>query len=202
MAVRQTIAIDIDDTIADSTEALRIDINKRAGVNIPAEAYRVPGQYWGYYERVWQTHGVADRVNFQEHLEDMAIDQSLVPLLPGAAFAITQLAKRYDILLITSRDKRWEQATRAWFRTHFGDFDVKLYFTNSHRDASELSKGQLCKQLGATLLIDDSVDHCNGALAEGVSAILFGTYGWHAADETEAIKCRDWPAVLEYVDGR
>lgn len=196
------LAIDIDDTIAASTDALRVDINRRFSISIPAESYRVAGEYWGYYERVWEAHGVADEIRYADHLSDMAIDQSQVPLLTGADMAIHELSNYFRIVLITSRDVSLELATRAWFKNHFADINIDLYFTNNHRDTSALTKGQLCAKLGAKLLIDDNVEHCNSALAQGVDAVLFGDYGWHIDKVTKATICKDWPAVLEYLHDR
>jgi hypothetical protein len=63
-----------------------------------------------------------------------------------------------------------------------------------------MTKGQICKKLGASYLIDDNVGHCEKAIEEGVSAVLFGEYGWHGDAPDKLVRCKDWPAVLEYFD--
>lgn len=195
--MKQIIAIDIDDTIAESTETLRKQVNQRLGVDLTSEDYAVEGEYWGYYERVWAMHDLQD-VRYKDMISEMAVDQSYVPLLPSAQYAIDTLSDTYDIVLITSRDAQWESATRRWLKQHFPGKEIDLYFTDSHRDASKMSKGQLCQQLGAYLLIDDNVEHCESALACGVDAILFGHYGWNRAN-SELRRCQGWPDVLEFV---
>lgn len=201
--MRRTIAVDIDDVIADSTEALRISVNRRYRVSLTPEDYvlRDGGDYWGYYERVWAAHGVHN-ADYDELHEDMAIDQSHVPLLPGASFAIGELSKKFDIVLITARDKAWEQATLKWVTAHFGAVFRSVYFAGRSKHGAKIqTKGELCNDLGVTLLIDDNPAHCRSALDVGVDAILFGDFGWQKGKTGGLTVCDDWPAVLEYFDG-
>lgn len=194
---RHLIAIDIDDTIADSTESLRLLVNKRLNVDLGPEAYQIKEDYWGYYERVWEANDIGGKVSLADFAEEMVEDQSHVPLLPSAQFAITQLAKEYDIVLITSRDQSWEDATRRWLDANLGDNVADVYFVTSHTDSQALTKGQLCRHLGAVMLIDDNIEHCQSALDEGVEAILFGAYGWHHTAPDHMTRCQDWSAVLD-----
>ena len=194
------IAIDIDDTLADSTESLRIMANQRTGLNVPREAYQVKGEYWGYYERVWAEHGVDKSYSFSDHKAEMELDQSSLLVIDGAVDALGTLATRYRIVLITARDRSWEAETRRWFRDRFDGIDFELYFTDHHHDDKGLTKGELCRQLGAELLIDDNDAHCRSAIDQGIGAIRYGTYGWHGDDVEEFACCRTWRDVLEYLN--
>jgi 5'(3')-deoxyribonucleotidase len=196
------IAIDIDDTIADSTESVRLLANMRTGANITPAAYRVAGDFWGYYERVWATHGITGKIIYNDLAAEMIVDQSHIPLLPGALMAIKQLAQRYAIVLITARDQNCEAATRRWLAQQFPGLDVEVYFAASHHNIRAKTKGQICKDLGAEVLIDDNVEHCESALEESIDAILFGEYGWHSHAGEHLARCKDWQAVLEYFDAR
>lgn len=195
------IAIDIDDVVAQGTEYLIESVNTRHNLALTREEYHaVGGEFWGYYERVWQAHGVGDLVHYADVAEEMAADQSQVPLLPGAQFAVHELAKRFHVIFITARPPAWEQATRRWFKQHLDDEDVELYFAGNHYDSAAQSKGQLAVRLGAELLIDDNISNCQSALDEGVDTILFGEYGWHTSVPDGMMRCKDWPAVLEYMN--
>ena len=197
---KKKIAIDIDDTIAASTESLRLRVNEKAGVSIPASGYQIPAHYWGYYERVWQIHDVD--VELADFEKEMIDDQSHIPLLPGALFALKELTSKFNIIFITSRHHSWEAATRRWLKNVFSDIpSIDIYFTDSHHNAHGKSKGHLCKELKAKILIDDNAEHCRSAIDEDVRAILFGEYGWHLDVDKRIIRCKDWQAVLEYLDG-
>lgn len=189
------IAIDIDDVIADGTGSLIGVVNAHTGAELTRKHYLVPGDYWGYYERVWEEHGL--EVDFAALNTDMVIDQSHVPLLPGAAFALAELSKQYDLVVITARNPSWEQATLKWLGQNCPDIFRKVLFVGGHSEATK-TKGQLCAEVGASWLIDDNVEHCSSATEKGVKAVLFGEYGWHHKAPKDLPKCRDWQAVLEY----
>lgn len=195
-----SIAVDIDDVLADSTEAIRLYANHRAGAALTKEDYRRPGEYWGYYERVWAEHGVENKVSFADFEQEMAADQSHIPLLPSADFVIRQLSENFHLVLITARNKEWEMATRDWFKKFLDKHDIELHFTG-HRTAKDYTpKGVLCRNLGVDLLIDDNLVHCQSAIDQGVDAILFGEYGWHEDIPVHITRCKDWSAILDYVD--
>ncbi len=188
------IALDIDDVTADSTESLRLLVNQRLGVNLTRDDYLVSSGHADYYEYVWEKNGLKD-VNYAAFEAEMEIDQSHVPLMRGVKEAIVELSELYDVVFITARDVAWEKATREWFNRHF-EKDVELYFSEGYQNKG-MTKGQICKQVGAQWLIDDVPNHCRGALREGIGAILFGTYGWHDDVPEGVVRCKDWSEVLK-----
>ncbi len=198
--VKKKIAVDIDDVIADSTESLRVVTNERTGSNLLTEHFRIPGDYWGYYERVWQIHGLDKQISFKKLDNEMIDDQSHVPLLPGASFALMELSKKFEVYLLTSRDSAWETATRKWLDDNgFENFN-QLHFTNNFKGLK--TKGEICSQLGISWLVDDNPEHCQSAVKNGVQALLFGEYGWHHKSTDGLKRCKSWPEVLEYFDGK
>lgn len=199
MSLRKIIAIDIDDVIADSTESLRNLVNERTGKDLTKEHYRIAGDYWGYYERVWQEHALD--VDFASLNKEMVYDQSHVPILAGAALVLSELSKTYELVIVTSRDPSWEKATKAWLEENCPGMFKEIRFTRRKTSESK-SKGELCLELGASWLVDDNPEHCESAREQGVGAVLFGEYGWHHSAAPDVPICRDWPAVLEYFDGQ
>jgi len=63
-----------------------------------------------------------------------------------------------------------------------------------------MTKGQLGKQLGGGLLIDDNIQHCESAVELGIDTVLFGDYGWNRTN-TSLKRCYNWQEVIEYLDG-
>jgi 5'(3')-deoxyribonucleotidase len=194
------IAVDIDDVLAQGTESLRLEVKKRLGINLLPEAYAVPGDYWHYYERVWEANGVADRVNFTELSLQMVADQSHILPFTNAFEVLTKLSRKYDLIVITARDLSWEPATRAWIAVHFPNIFSDIYFAG--RKDSKKTKGEICAELGASWLIDDNIDHAHTALEQGITVVLFGDYGWHKQRDIheDVVRCKDWRAVQRYFD--
>lgn len=201
MPDKRIIAIDIDDVLADTTDVLRQFVNDQTGSQLTPEDYLVPGDYHRYYDRIWESHGIAKKINYEAFAQAMIRDQSAVPLLPGARAAIHHLSKKFHIVFITYRKSSWEMATKKWFKDYFAKDDVELHFTGHRDDEGYKTKGQLCRALGAEILIDDNPEHCLSALEEGIDALLFGSYGWSVNVPKGLIRCKDWGSVLEYLNG-
>lgn len=197
------IAVDIDDVIADTTEALRLVANKIPGVDLTRDHYLEEGEYWGYYESVWARNKVGHLVSFDKLHDDMAANQSHVKLIDGARLALELLSEKYKIILITSREVEWVDATKAWVKQHVGDITKKVVFVH-HITGDRRAKGDACREIGAKWLIDDNYEHCQSAQAAGVSPILFGNYGWNSTLEVDAStpRAKNWGEVLEYFDGK
>ena len=198
---RPIIAIDIDEVLADTTEAVRLITNKRLGVELPQSAYAIHADYWGYYESVWEKHELKD-ISFKDIHEELTNNHLTVKLLPGAQFALGRLQRKYDIVFVTARSDDRRKDTLEWFRAWLPEVNADIHFSNHLDKARRVSKGELCRQLGAELLIDDNFEHCRSAVDCGLSAILFGEYGWqYSAVEHEGVaRCRDWQSVLERLD--
>lgn len=125
--------------------------------------------------------------------------------LPGAVKAIKRLSKRYDLVIISNQQQFQGEYTKVVLREQFDEIFREVYFTASpipgHRP--EL-KSELCKRVGARYLIDDALKNALHCAAEGIEVILFGDYYWNRHESLPGgiARCRDWPAVLEYFDGR
>ena len=101
-------------------------------------------------------------------------------------------------MLVTARRKKREALTKQWIENTFEGMKIDVHFSEAHRDESKMTKGQICKTIGASYLIDDNVGHCESALSEGVTPLLFGEYGWHGTVPDTITRCKDWPTVLDY----
>ncbi len=198
---KPVIAIDIDEVIADTTEAVRLITNKRTGIDLPPEAYAIHADYWGYYESVWKHHDVYD-ITFKEIHEELTTDHLAVKILPAAEFALGRLMKKYDVVFVTARNDDRRADTHEWFNAWLPELKPNVYFSNYLDEARRVSKGELCKELGAELLIDDNFDHCLSAVESGLKAILFGNYGWQYKAEAHdsIVVCKNWQAVLEHLN--
>lgn len=198
-----TIAIDIDDVLADSTDLLRRFVNERHAVSLQEHHYRVKGPYWGYYEMVWRNHDINGDGIMDEFHKVYAFDQSGVAPINGAAEALARLKGRFRLIAISARAAEQQLATERWLSDKFENVFEAVSCLDVHRNPG-LSKGEACRIAGAEYLIDDNIDHCKSALDRQIQGILFGDYGWHddSLMPDGVVRCRDWYAVLEYFDGQ
>jgi len=193
----KTIAIDIDNVLAASAEGLVAISNQLFGSHMTINDF---GEDWS---KMWGVdHKEAERRG--EVLRENKYQKDYLPV-DGAARAINELGKRYKLVLVTSRPKKVEELTRNWLKQYFSyPFDT-IVFANfwddpkNSKDGHLQHKGDLFTQVGADIVIDDQLKHCEAAAKAGVQAILFGDYAWNQTNELPdgIIRYKDWPEVLE-----
>ncbi len=115
--------------------------------------------------------------------------------------AITEMSKDFDFVAITARHPSFKISTIAYAEHHFGDIIADLHFLG-HKETVDIviPKAEVCRRLGASTLIDDSLGHVEKCDDVGVQGILFGEYPWnrHEYIPDSVIVCPSWQEVLEY----
>ncbi|CAN5403684.1 hypothetical protein BH10PAT3_BH10PAT3_7770 [soil metagenome] len=123
----------------------------------------------------------------------------------GSVESIKKLRERYRLVLITARQSSYRGSTEAFIGKHFeGLFDDLRYTHNLEAPEIYIPKSGICKELGASALIDDSLSNVKDCAAQGIRSVLFGSYTWNQTTELPegVTRCADWPAVLEHFSGR
>lgn len=194
----KTIAIDIDDVVSATSDALRIWVNDKTGANLqPGDYYRKGYQYWSYFDDVLSEHGLAENITLRDFFKTYDDDQFHAATIQGATECIAKLTESYDVVFITARPPAQKEATRRWLDEHI-DPEIPLYLSsNPLFDHVAQSKGEICAELGVDLLIDDHIDNCDSAMQHGVRAILFGDYGWNHAAPSDIQRCLSWSEIDE-----
>lgn len=193
------IALDIDEVLANIIDMVRLWANELTGKSLTPSDYYTNDEFWNYYNTIWQRHGISDAVNFEMVLKSMAEDQSNIAVIDDARRVVRALKQKYDIVFITSRPTYQEVASRRWLDEHI-DASIPLYMSY-HPGVNDTarSKGEICADLGATLLIDDNIANCQSAIDYGVDALLFGSYGWNEHAPKHMKRCATWNEVEEYL---
>lgn len=75
------IAIDVDDVLSDSLDALRIEVNKRVGADLQRRDYHIAADYEGYFLKVWEKYGLEGRITMEDLNADKTHSRSaMVPV--------------------------------------------------------------------------------------------------------------------------
>jgi 5'(3')-deoxyribonucleotidase len=189
---RPLIAVDIDDVLVDHYEALLAFHNARYGTTHTLQDYVT--DHWSV---VWGTdHAETER----RAKEFAALGVAGRAVKAGALRGVQELRKHYDLGVVTVRRKINVEPTMEWLDIVFPDTFREVRFVPIWEESDAPSKAQICQQLGASYLIDDSLKHCELAAAAGVHAVLFGNFPWNQGAVLPAgvTRCKDWAAVLEY----
>ncbi len=197
---RPIIAVDIDDVLVPTNEVMRIFVNENFGTNHTKEDHTRPAPYKGFFEQVWNVSNEEAERRYSSfiHSEDYA---TMHPF-EEAVEAIAYLEKHYDLVVISAREADQMEVTHQWLLKHFPNVFSDVRFISGWYHGRKISKGQVCKEIGASYLIDDHIDHCLDAEKAGVKALLFSEYGWskNNPDADKLTRAKDWEAVKKFFD--
>jgi 5'(3')-deoxyribonucleotidase len=194
---RQSIAIDIDDVVVAHVDAFIEFSNKNYGTNYTIEDYV---DTWAI---LW---GIDDDTEIKRRQKKFHTPKSVMnyKFIEGAKDTIQRLAKEYDLYIVTARPEHIVDITNEWVEEHFCDVFKAVHFVPIWALNNKVTKGDICKQIGANYLIDDAIKHCNIAAESGVRSILFGDYAWNRDEllTDGVIRCKDWKEVAKLLLGK
>lgn len=194
--IKPIIAVDIDDVIATNAKCFVEYSNERFGTTLTIDDYH---EHWS---TVWnvdheETVRRAEEYHISGHIATYGI-------IEGAREALTELKKRFRLLVITSRRTSINQLTRDWIDTYypdtFEDFIFAGFFDTIHDGSIHMTKADIAREIGAHYIIDDQLKHVHAAANIGIPGLLFGDYFWNRTEvlPDNVVRVRNWTEVLEY----
>ena len=199
-ASQPTIAVDIDEVLCPFVPVLAAWHNSKYGTSLTAADFHS----YTFYE-VWGGDAASSADKIAAFFASPAFG-SLTPL-PGAVEAISSLAPRARLVVVTARSTAVEPITRAFLEAHFPGFFSDVFFGSHWAPSGHAGRVErkidLCRRAGAALLIDDNRGYANECSEAGVPALLFGDYAWNkGATGLHVTRVADWSAALAEVHAR
>ena len=192
----EVVAVDIDEVMFPFVDEFAKHHNELYGTQIGKadfKSYRFEEALKGTFEEAM------DRVYAFCDLDHREIP----PLVDSAG--LKKLAENYNLIAVTARNPRFGQQTKQWLGHHFPDIFGDIVMIG-YAPAMEqpVTKAEVCEQLGAIALIDDSVSHVTECAEIGIKGILFGEYPWNTAENLppNVFRCTTWNQVEECLDAR
>lgn len=169
---KPVIAVDVDDVLAIHAEEVIAFSNKVYGTNLTIEDY--DDKHWTVMwqiEREESEHRA--RAFHDAHMPTLSV-------IAGADVTLKKLAEVYELIVVTARPVYLEQVTRRWLEQYYGELFSDYRFVNAWglHNQKAVSKAEVCKQLNAQYLIDDSQMHARIAADAGIQVLLYGDYPW------------------------
>ena len=126
--------------------------------------------------------------------------------IEGAVDAITKLSQEFDLSVITSRTDAMRDSTLDWIELHFSGTFIEVHLTNNYvldDRPSKRRKVEVCKEIEAIALVDDSFINVSEAAAEGIAGILFGDFAWNRNVQLPngVTRVHDWNEVTDQLLG-
>ena len=125
--------------------------------------------------------------------------------VPGVAAAIQALAARHRIYVVTARNAQQIASCQQWLERHGLAAYITGYLSSAARnpDGSRVSKGQLCRDHGIGVLIDDDERHLRDVDLPGLQRILLKDgcdEPWTPA--AGIALATSWPQVQQLLSGK
>lgn len=183
---RLVIAVDCDDVLVPATPYVVNAYNQLHGTRVQIErAHESGNTEWG-----------DDRTAVHDQISAVQRSDGFAEVMPfsDAIDVIARLAKVHELHLITARDPSLTVATKAMLDRYFPSC-----FVGMEHVGIDGTKGDICKNIGADVLVDDNLKHIQSARDAGVKNLVwFGDYPWQ--DRTIAapegtIRCANWHDV-------
>ncbi|KAF0973890.1 hypothetical protein FDP41_007277 [Naegleria fowleri] len=129
------------------------------------------------------------------------------PILDETAFDVLQsLSTKYKLVIVTSRQHKLKEQTQMFLQKYFPNTFAEILMGNHYGETgqTQMTKPEMCRQLNAVLLIDDSLKYCQQCVDEKIPAILFGNYAWNVnsqpLDSHWIIRVDGWSQVEQAVE--
>lgn len=150
-----------------------------------------------------ETLGITFDETVRRVYEFNAMDCLHIDPIDDSVGAISRLAKKYDLQIITARHPQHSSTTTAWIKQHYGDVFGRIDFIG-HPGAVEnpRTKAEVCAEIGAVALIDDSLGHTVKCAEQGIEGVLFGDYPWNQAKclPKGVVRKVNWEEVTTYFE--
>jgi 5'(3')-deoxyribonucleotidase len=198
---REIIGIDIDDVLSSQVDILIEFSNNNYGTTLKHEDFKRPGEYWSYFENLWDVDKEEARRRYDEFLNNKYPLKQKV--LKSTVEVINKLKKYYELHIVTSRGADYLDDTIEWLERHVPNVFKGVHFVDLwSNDNQKVTKAKICKDIGAGYLIDDNLEHCNLAAEVGVHALLFGEFGWNLDKKPHplVVAVSNWQEVLDYFE--
>lgn len=172
-----TIAVDLDEVLGSFVEQLCAFHNERYGSCLSVSDFR-SYQFWQVWggtreEAQRKVYAFFDSHHFRQ-----------IPPIPNAKSALERLKQLgHRLFVVTSRQLVIEEETKRWLDAHYpGLFDGVRFGNHYANQGNPISKPELCRQIGASVIIDDCLEYAQQCAEAEMTVFLFdwdGRYPWN-----------------------
>eukprot|EP00397_Hematodinium_sp_SG-2012_P050961 GEMP01059465.1.p1 GENE.GEMP01059465.1~~GEMP01059465.1.p1 ORF type:complete len:224 (+),score=42.52 GEMP01059465.1:67-738(+) len=194
---KMIVAVDVDEVLCNFLKGFLEFFNDKYGATLKFSDFKTL-----VFAAVTGQSAEESRKTVKEFVKSRYFES--LELVSGSQEALKELkAHGVQFQVVTSRAQALEQITNDWVSEYypeiFSDVHVLNHFGNQGTPGPQ--KFEICAEIHAPILIDDSLANCMGMAKSGKSALLFdldGTYGWNEAESLpDSIKrVHSWSEVV------
>ena len=186
----KTIAVDCDDVIVPFISTIAKFHNQEYGSTLEENHFK-SYEFW----RVWS--GTEERaIEKVKEFQKSDMFKKMIPYEESRRI-IPALARRYNLVLVTARPDYMLEETQDLLDTYFPNSFSEIHFTNEWAgNGKTRKKSQICKEIKAELIIEDSHANAIDCAKSGIQAILINK-PWNTSEETHPnlYRVNNWPEI-------
>ncbi|KAI4344674.1 hypothetical protein L6164_011873 [Bauhinia variegata] len=191
------VAVDVDEVLGNFVSALNRFIADRYLSNYSVSEYHV-------YEffKIWNCSRDEADLRVHEFFETPYFKSGIHPL-PGAQTALQKLSRFCSLSVVTSRQNVIKNHTIEWLEKNFPGLFQEIHFGNHFAlDGVSRPKSEICRSLGAKVLIDDNPRYAIECAEAGIEVLLFdyeNSYPWSKSESVDqhplVTRVKNWEEV-------
>ncbi|KAJ8621245.1 hypothetical protein MRB53_029774 [Persea americana] len=176
MHEKLVVAVDVDEVLGSFLSALNEFIADRYSSNHSVSEYYV-------YEfcKIWKCSRNEADIRVHEFFKTAYFKAGIHPI-PGAHHALKRLSSFCSLSVVTSRQNAIKDHTIEWIEKHYPGVFQEIHFGNHFAlDGQSRPKSEICRSLGAQVLIDDNPRYAIECAEAGIKVLLFDyndSYPW------------------------
>ncbi|KAK9275874.1 hypothetical protein L1049_023147 [Liquidambar formosana] len=170
------VAVDVDEVLGNFVSALNRFIADHYSLNHSVSEYHV-------YEffKIWNCSRDEADIRVHEFFKTPYFKTGIHPI-PGAQQTLHKLSRFCNLSVVTSRQNAIRDHTIEWIEKHFPGLFQEIHFGNHFAlDGESRPKSEICRSLGAKVLIDDNPRYAIECAEIGIRVLLFdyeNSYPW------------------------
>jgi len=187
------IAVDLDDTLADSLTSFIHFHNKNYNTSLKYK------DFTAYTLNEIMGMPKEEEAKRLEEFDNSKHFEEIKPL-KEAVEAVSELAKKHKIIIITGRAESSEKKTRAWVKKNL-PMIKDIFFIRKVYHETPKNKADVCKKINADILIDDNLNHVHNCNRAGVKAILID-YPWNRNAKLGKLiqRVKSWKEIVKFIN--
>ncbi|XP_042486519.1 uncharacterized protein LOC122066743 isoform X1 [Macadamia integrifolia] len=191
------VAVDVDEVLGSFISALNKFIADRYSLSCSVSEYHV-------YEffKIWNCSRDEADIRVHEFFKTSYFKTGIHPI-PGSQRILQKLSSFCDLSVVTSRQNVIKDHTIEWIEKYYPGLFREIHFGNHFAlDGISRKKSDICRSLGAQVLIDDNPRYAVECAEVGIRVLLFdyqNSYPWckTGSDNLHPLvtKVHDWEEV-------
>lgn len=189
--MKKLIAVDLDGVLSDTLSSFIQFHNEVYKTNLTKKHFHSE-YYWEILnESKEETIRKFDQFTKTLHFDD-------IQPISGAKGVTTKLSTDHDVIVITARQIELTEQTKKWIKRHFPKTFKNVHVINHAllaKKGKTISKGELCRELGVDIIIEDSLHHAQDCKSDKTSVIILDQL-WNKGDLSEGIyRVNSWQEI-------